>query len=365
MLYIIIELGFTFIFSFALLFLLRKVAQHRHIGLVDQPNERKFHTGNIPLIGGLSICLSLLYFLYNNPELFPHVGLYSLSISMLVVIGVLDDKFDISFKFRLFVQAGLAMIMIHFAGVQLSVLGDIFGFGYIILPAYLDQLITVCAVIGAINAFNMVDGIDGLLGGLASVTFAALGFIFYTHDVGNIAYFCMVFVVVMLPYILLNLGLFGHQRKVFMGDAGSMLIGFTIIWLLISTQRAESEQIFRPVTALWLIALPLFDMVAIMFRRVRRGHSPFKPDREHLHHIFQRLGFNSTQTLLFICGIASSFAVFGIWGEVAQVSEAIMFYIFISMFIIYAVLLSYVWKVVKKVRTFTRARRIAKVRHVS
>lgn len=92
---------------------------------------------------------------------------------------------------------------------------------------------------------------------------------------------------------MMNLGILGRERKVFMGDAGSMMIGFAVIWLLLGASQDPLETMMRPITALWLIAVPLMDMAAIMFRRVRRGDSPLKPDREHLHHIFQRLGFTS------------------------------------------------------------------------
>ena len=93
----------------------------------------------------------------------------------------------------------------------------------------------------------------------------------------------VVFIVAIIPYILMNLGILGRERKVFMGDAGSMMIGFTVIWLLLGASQDPSGSLMRPITALWLIAVPLMDMAAIMFRRVRRGVSPFKPDREHLH----------------------------------------------------------------------------------
>nr|WP_284202836.1 UDP-N-acetylglucosamine--undecaprenyl-phosphate N-acetylglucosaminephosphotransferase [Psychromonas marina] len=348
----IIELAFVFVFALSMLFLLRKVAKHERIALVDKPNERKFHEGSVPLVGGLSICLSILYFLYLEPDIFQYSELYSISIAILVAVGVLDDKFDISVRFRMLVQAGLALLMINVAGVKLSLLGNLLGVGVIELPVVIDQFITVLAVIGAINAFNMVDGIDGLLGGLASVTFAAIGVLFLCQGDYRLAYLCAVFIVVMLPYILFNLGFFGRTRKVFMGDAGSMLIGFTVIWLLISiSQRAEGQNILRPVTALWLIALPLFDMAAIMIRRVRRGDSPFKPDREHLHHICQRIGLNSRQTLVAICSVAFCFAAIGIAGEVLNVPEYIMFYTFMCGFVLYAVMLSYIWKVVAKVRS--------------
>jgi len=346
-----------------MLFLLRKVAKLPSIQLVDKPNARKIHKGAVPLVGGISICVSIIFFLYNNHTLFAHVDLYAFSIIVLVSIGVLDDKYDMSFKLRMLVQAGLALIMIHFAGSQIIDLGNIFGFGEVILPNYLGQFITILAVLAAINAFNMVDGIDGLLGALASVTFAGLAFLFFMRDLSSFSYLCVVFIVIMLPYILFNLGFFGRKRKVFMGDAGSMLIGFTVIFLLIwGTQKiSNDEEILRAVTALWLIAVPLIDMTAIMYRRIRRGNSPFKADREHLHHIFQRMGLNSTQTLLAICSISLVCAAIGILGEMFNIAEPIMFYLFILFFIIYAALLNNIWKITKKVRSLKRLLRLKKM----
>lgn len=347
----IIELFFVFLFALSLLFLLRKVARHERIGLVDKPNERKHHVGSIPLVGGLSICLSIVYFVSSNPSILPHSVLYIISIVLLVAVGVLDDKFDISVRLRMGVQALLALSMMHIAGIKLSMLGNILGLGDLVLPSYVDQIITILAVIGGINAFNMVDGIDGLLGGLASVTLAAIGLLFYYAGFYELAYLCLAFIVIMLPYILFNLGFFGRTRKVFMGDAGSMLIGFTVIWILIDgSQATNSIETFRPVTALWLIALPLFDMVAIMMRRVRRGDSPFKPDREHLHHICQRIGLKSHQTLFAICGLAMFFAAIGVIGEVYAVPEYVMFYSFLACFVAYTVSILYIEKLVRKVR---------------
>ena len=329
--------------------MLRKVAKHPAIGLVDKPNhKRKLHKGSVPLVGGISICICLLYFLYNNTTIVPYSSLYAFSIIVLVVVGVLDDKFDLCFKWRMGIQAILAIVMIVATDTQLANLGNIIGVGDLLLPDLFGKIVTVLAVLAAINAFNMVDGIDGLLGGLASVTFGGLGILFFIDSAYGYAYFCAVLIMIMLPYIFFNLGLMGRKRKVFMGDAGSMLIGFTVIFLLIlSTQATLVEKILRPVTALWLIAIPLLDMATIMYRRIRRGDSPFKPDREHLHHIFQRLGFNSKQTLLVICSLSLLCAGFGILGEVYKVSETIMFYLFIFFAISYAVLLSNVWKIVK------------------
>jgi UDP-GlcNAc:undecaprenyl-phosphate GlcNAc-1-phosphate transferase len=331
-----IDLSFTFFISFAVLFLMRKVA--RTIGLVDKPSGRKLHTGNIPLVGGVSICLTIIHYIYSHPGMINHANLFMLSIVTLTVIGSLDDRFDLSVKVRMGFQAIVSFLMIYFADAELTSLGNLFGFGEVYLGG-LGTLITIAAVLGCINAFNMVDGIDGLLGGLSVVTFGSIGLLLSGVGEKSLSYLCLLLVVCMLPYIVMNLGLIGRERKVFMGDAGSMMIGFTVIWLLIGASQNEGSPMIRPVTALWLIAVPLMDMAAIMIRRIKQGKSPFKPDREHLHHICQRLGFSSIQTLLFICTIAAFFASIGILGEILNFSEFVMFYSFILVFSIYLIFL--------------------------
>ncbi|EOX4436402.1 UDP-N-acetylglucosamine--undecaprenyl-phosphate N-acetylglucosaminephosphotransferase [Vibrio alginolyticus] len=344
-----LELSFIFFSSFATLFLMRKVA--KKIGLVDKPNARKLHAGAVPLVGGVSICLVLVQYLTFKPDTIEHSWLYVLCICTLTIIGAIDDKIDLSFKIRMGVQAVLSFVMMKVAGIELHSLGNMFGLGQISL-GWLGTIITVFAVIGAINAFNMVDGIDGLLGGLSIVTLGALAYLLQVDSQHGAAYLCVVIIVAMLPYIFMNLGILGRERKVFMGDAGSMMIGFTVIWLLLGVSQTEqSEPLMRPVTALWLIALPLMDMAAIMIRRIRRGDSPFKPDREHLHHIFQRLGLGPRQTLVAICFIALTFAAFGIYGENADLPEVMMFGAFITCFIGYAIVLAHIWRITSYIRS--------------
>ncbi|MGR2700052.1 UDP-N-acetylglucosamine--undecaprenyl-phosphate N-acetylglucosaminephosphotransferase [Vibrio campbellii] len=345
----LLELSFIFFSSFATLFLMRKVA--KKIGLVDKPNARKLHQGSVPLVGGISICIVLAQYLTFNPSTIEHGWLYLSCICVLTVVGAIDDKTDLSFKVRLGIQALLSIVMMKIAGLELHNLGDMFGIGEVSL-GWAGSLITIFAVIGAINAFNMVDGIDGLLGGLSIVTFGALAFLLQVDSQHGLAYLCIVIIVAMIPYIFMNLGILGRERKVFMGDAGSMMIGFTVIWLLLGVSQTEnSEPLIRPVTALWLIAVPLMDMAAIMIRRVRRGDSPFKPDREHLHHIFQRIGLGPRQTLFAICFISSAYAGFGIYGEVYNISEVSMFFLFVACFVVYSVILAYIWRITSFVRS--------------
>ncbi len=353
----VVELAFLFFFSFSALLLMRKIA--KTIGLVDKPNERKLHNGAIPLVGGISICLSLLYFILNNTNIIPHSMLYAGSISILVIVGALDDKYDIDYKIRFALQGILSVVMMTQGQIELKTIGDVFGTGQVITLGWFGYLVTVLAVIGAINAYNMVDGIDGLLGALSIVTFGGLGIMLaYDHQF-KIAYMCLVMVVVIVPYIMMNLGLLGKQKKVFMGDAGSMLIGFTVIWfLLLSSQNGKNPPL-RPITALWLIAVPLMDMAAIMIRRIKRGHSPFKPDREHLHHIFQRLGLSSKQTLVAISGIACAFAGIGIYAEMIGIPEYIMFYAFIFCFLSYLYILSRIWRITSYIKKMRNRNKLA------
>lgn len=344
----LVELAYVFFFSFTTLFVMRKVA--KKIELVDKPNARKHHEGVVPLAGGISVCISVSYFLYQHVEVAPQLFVLLASLVFLTILGALDDKFDLSVKLRLALQACVAVLMMHFTDYRLVSLGNPFGFGSIDLPL-VGYVMTVFAVIAAINAFNMVDGIDGLLGGLSIVTFSSLALLGVIFGDGLTTSICFIFVFAIIPYVCMNLGLLGRKRKVFMGDAGSMMIGFAVVWLLLSVSQITEAgaHSIRPVTALWLIAIPLMDMAAIMIRRVKRGDSPFKPDREHLHHIFQKLGFSSRQTLVFIVLISTLLALVGVLGEVFSIPEPLMFYGFVLLFWLYHSALSNVYTLGKVV----------------
>ena len=336
-----IELVYLFFISTSTLFILRKVA--KKVGLVDKPNIRKQHQGDIPLVGGIAICVCITFFLFSNPTIIPNIGIFTVCLISLVIVGAIDDKLDISFKIRFVTQAGISVVMMSVGKVELLTLGNILGFGEITLGAF-GYIVTILAVVGAINAFNMIDGVDGLLGGISIISFGSLGIMLLLDGQKDLSYLCLVLVVIIVPYLCFNLGILGIKRKVFMGDAGSMLIGFTIIWLLLLSSQNGKAPPLRPVTALWLIAIPLMDMASIMIRRVRRGVSPFKPDREHLHHVCQKLGLTTTQTALIIFSFAIFCATYGIVGELLNISEPLMFYTFIVLFFIYNLVLKYICK---------------------
>ena len=339
----------TFLLTLAAIFILIPVANK--IGLVDNPHGRKQHVGSIPLIGGISVLsgVALTWAWFGLP-MDTH-WYYLLCGGAIVILGVFDDFLDLSVKLRLCAQVIIALVMMY--GLQLYVgnLGNLIGTGDLKL-GYIGIPFTVVAVIAAINAFNMIDGIDGLAGMLSGVSFVSLTLMMGVGGQLEHAVLPMVLVFAIIPYLLFNLDLVGKGKgKIFMGDAGSMLIGLSVIWLLIVGSQSDSAS-FRPVTALWVIAIPLMDMVAIMIRRVRKGQSPFMADREHLHHIFLRLGLNSRQSLVVITSLASMLATIGVVGEYLLVPDGVMLLLFLLMFAIYSLSLQYIWRITRFIKRY-------------
>lgn len=334
--------------SFLSLFVFRKFAIY--INLVDQPNVRKHHHGSVPLVGGLAVFVVVFSYLLIFPDTITSSFLYLGCASTLLFVGVLDDLYDISFRFRLVLQVLISALMMGIGGLILSHIGYLFGDSATDL-SYFGYLVTVIVVVGAINAFNMVDGIDGLLGALATITFSSMGLLFYFNGQQELAAFCAVIVFATVPYILLNLGIpLGQRFKIFMGDAGSTVIGFTVVWLLLEGSQTQLNPSFSPTTALWLAGVPIIDAVSTISRRIKKGQSPFKPDREHLHHILLRLGLSTRQALVVICICALLFAGFGILVELANIPDIISLIIFLIVTAVYFVCMQRIWRISVRVR---------------
>ncbi|MDX2369623.1 MAG: UDP-N-acetylglucosamine--undecaprenyl-phosphate N-acetylglucosaminephosphotransferase [Colwellia sp.] len=329
----ILATAFTaFCFAFLAIKLFKPVAIE--VGLVDKPNERKHHAGHIPLIGGISIFLAVLaaslLWLPNTLEL----RMYLIASAMMVFIGALDDKFDLLVRVRIVGQIIVASLMIYGVGDSISNLGNLFGIGDIELGPF-GIIFTYLAIIVVINAYNMVDGIDGLIGVLSLNTFTAIAVLFLMSGSQGYLSYPLILATATLPYLIFNLGFFKkHTKKIFMGDAGSMFIGLSVIWLLSMGTQGENAS-FRPVTALWICAVPLMDMLAIVFRRVKRGKSPLQPDRDHLHHILQRAGLTSQQALVLISVFSVLMSILGLLGEYFEVAESTSLALFVLIFILY------------------------------
>lgn len=282
------------------------------VGLLDQPNGRKQHTGSIPLTGGLSIYLALWASSLFLPEVSDEVAWLMGSASLLVLVGVIDDRRPLGVTARLGVQALATVGMI--AGTGLYIHSPLPFEPFQSLPVSIGGPLTVVAVVGLINAFNMIDGIDGLAGGIAMVASLALCIGQFGFGTFQATGYLLVFCAAVLGYLLVNLTI-TTRKKVFLGDAGSLLIGHILAWAVIYLSQSNSPSL--PSTfVIWTIALPVFDVFSVMIRRIKKGLSPFHADRTHLHHICMRAGLNPTQSLGLLMLFAMVLATLGLLASI-------------------------------------------------
>ncbi|MFC4700082.1 UDP-N-acetylglucosamine--undecaprenyl-phosphate N-acetylglucosaminephosphotransferase [Glaciecola siphonariae] len=319
------------------------------LGLVDVPSYRKKHSEIVPLTGGFAMFMGVVFASLAADVVFKNNPMFLTAAAMIVLLGMLDDRFDLSAKGRLICQFIVAGIMVGIADNYILNLGNIFGFGDVHLPL-LGYFFTMICVVGVINAFNMIDGIDGLAGGMSIIVLISVVVLLMTNGASTSLIAPLTIIAVLVPFLAFNLSIKGFKgNKIFMGDAGSMFIGLAIVWLLVEHTNS-SEASIRPITAVWLIGLPLMDMAAIMFRRARKGQSMLKADRQHLHNIFMRAGLTQFQSLLGLLFIGSLFAIVAVLSELYAVPETIMFYGFIVLQVIYTAIIMHIWKILRFVR---------------
>ncbi|MDM3872371.1 undecaprenyl/decaprenyl-phosphate alpha-N-acetylglucosaminyl 1-phosphate transferase [Porticoccus sp. W117] len=340
-----IPIAFLCVTSFISTALLVPVA-HK-VKLLDIPHGRKDHAGNIPLVGGLGIYISVILgctiFCELNRQL---MGLLALG-GLITVTGLIDDKFDISAKFRLMIQILASLGLATGAGLSLQSVGDIIGIGSIQL-GLLAIPVTVLAVAGITNAYNMTDGIDGLAGSMSLIAILGLLITVYPRASESEINLLCFFAVSISVFLIFNLKCSRKSsKKIFMGDAGSMFLGFVIAGLMIYFTQKGNTQI-KPITALWLIAVPLIDMVSTMIRRVLKKQSPLNADKTHLHHILIKGGLSSRQSLITIIIYSCLCAIIGI--SLSNVPQYISTGVFGLVFFIHLYILRHAYKASKKVK---------------
>ena len=341
---------FTAFFVATILLVIMTPFAHQ-LGLVDEPDGRKTHSGMIPLTGGVAIYGAVIIASFVTDVWFKNGSLFFTASTIIVLLGMLDDKFDLSAKGRLLCQFGVAAIMALAAQNYITNLGDVSGVGDIILGTS-GYFFTLVCVVGVINAFNMIDGIDGLAAGMSLIVLLSVVFLLLISENSQAIMAPMIVIAAIVPFLAFNLSWRGFKgNKIFLGDSGSMFVGLTIVWLLVDFTQGVDANI-RPVTAVWIIGLPLMDMAAIMIRRFKKGQSVLKPDRHHLHNIFMRAGFSSRRSLTFILLMGCSYAIVGISGELFSIPEYLMFWGFIICLVIYTVILQNIWTILRFVRTF-------------
>lgn len=270
------------------------------LGLLDRPDARKSHTGVIPRVGGLAIAAGTLFAaLIWLPEREPLAG-FALGAFIIVLAGALDDRFDLSYLVKFAAQLAAIATAIS-SGIIVEHLPF---FGYETVSPWLGVPATALFLLIVTNAFNLLDGLDGLAAGCAVLSLAAIA---------ALAAWCAVDQAFVLAALAIG-GILGflryntHPATVFMGDAGSQFLGFTIgvaVILLLS----GADNIISPSIAVFLVGLPALDTLSVMVQRVRAGQSPFRPDRNHVHHKLLSLGLHHHEAVAVIYGVQALMVV--------------------------------------------------------
>ena len=311
------------------------------LGLLDHPGGRKDHTGSVPVVGGIALVVTLLcavFFIDRTPV--PPAFLAAAAI--LVVVSVWDDWKELDHIPRFAAQIAAVLVMVYGAGVELKSVGDLLGWRPIGL-AILSVPMTVFAVVGVINAVNMIDGMDGLAGSTSMVSLAWFGVAATLSGLSGQAGLAWILCGGLAGFLLLNLRLPWQPRaRVFLGDAGSTLLGFALAWLAIDLTQGPGRTM-PPIAALWVVLLPLADTVSLMARRRSRGHSPFKPDREHIHHFLLAHGFSVSGALGIMVLASAVFGAVGVFGWRMRVPEPVLFWVFFFSFFAYHYAMKRAW----------------------
>jgi UDP-GlcNAc:undecaprenyl-phosphate GlcNAc-1-phosphate transferase len=332
----LIIIASSFLAALACALLLIRAAPR--LGLVDHPGGRKEHAATTPVIGGIAVALAAVVGLSLAP--LGYAWPLALCIVIIMAVGVADDIHEIAPLPKFVVQAIAALVMVYVAGVQLNTVGELLGFRSIGMWVFVVPM-SVFAVIGVINAINMIDGIDGQTAGVAVVAFAAYAYVAHESGMWAQYQFLVSLTGATLAFHLLNARWPWNKRaRTFLGDAGSMLVGFLLGWFAIDLSAGNGSatdgmRTFPPICALWVIVIPLCDCVSLMLRRRKAGRSMFVADRQHLHHYLLNRELSVGQASAFTAGLSVVTAAIGIAGWRLGVPEWVMFVGFVVLFLGY------------------------------
>ena len=289
-------------------------------GFVVRPNKRMSHTGEVPNIGGLNICFSfiLTYLLFEYNQLsqsqFFLIGLFAI-----MAVGFIDDVLVLTPLAKLLGETLAGIALIGFADMRITHLHGLFGIAEIgVIPSYLISLFVLIAII---NAINLIDGIDGLASGLGILY--CLFFAIYFWLVGDASWSILGICMIGALAVFFIYNVFGSREKIFMGDSGSLLLGYLLTAFVFRfcelNAYHEVPETFRmtaaPAVAICVLTVPIFDTIRVSLTRIKHHCSPFQPDKNHIHHLLLRTGLNHIQTTCVLLSVSVLFIALAILGR--------------------------------------------------
>lgn len=290
----------NFIISYILIIILVKYSSK--LGLQDLPNERSSHKEITPRGAGIGFGVSFfISFIFFKSNIVLNHWLLFLALLFVFIVGILDDHRDTKPRTKFYVIFA-STILLYLDNIYIHSLGTYFGYSLPLLPLAIP--FTIFAVAGFTNAINLIDGLDGLAGSISVIILSTLFVIGYENSDILIMYLSSFALASVLAFLILN----WNPADIFMGDSGSLFLGF-----LISVVTIVSLKYIHPVAGIYILALPIMDTLIVMIRRIRKKQSPFSPDKTHIHHILLNFFQNKVKTtVLFLVTLQTMFSLVGL-----------------------------------------------------
>ena len=317
--------GFLFAVSLGMVIIPRILVISHKKRLYDVPDARKVHTMPVPRLGGLSffpVILMSMFLVIGFRLYFWDMDVYGLSFNMLYeylflfvgmtllyLVGVCDDLVGVGYRYKFAVQIAAAFLLV-LSGNWFDSFGGLFGIYSV--PVWVGVPFTVFIVVYITNAINLIDGIDGLASGLCCIVLSVLSVIFFLRGQYVYALLAICTLGILMPFWCYNVfGNANRGHKLFMGDAGSLTLGYVISFLIIhmSVTNEVSPTLSNPymVIAFSTVLVPLLDVIRVVLHRLREHKNPFLPDKNHFHHKLLRTGMRVRMVMVCIIAISAFF----------------------------------------------------------
>ena len=301
---ILLSYTFAFLITFFAIPIIIEVARRKK--LFDEPDERKVHKMVIPTLGGLGIFGGfILATLIGSPVGSNELQYFVAAAIVIFFLGIKDDILVLSVAKKFIGQLIAAGIIIKFGGVQITNMHGFLGIEHI--QSSMSVCLSFFTIIVIVNAFNLIDGVDGLAGTIGIIALISFGLWFFSIGNLTISLVAMTSAGAILGFLFFN----WQPSKIFMGDTGALMIGFLLSYMAIQfinlnfALPANHPTKFQASisTAICIVIIPVFDTLRVIILRLRRMQSPFKADKNHLHHQFLNLGYSHAKTVLYLGAI--------------------------------------------------------------
>lgn len=328
--------------------LIPKIVELSHeLHIFDLPDSRKIHKLPVPRLGGViflpiviiavaTIIVVLLRFNVDAGKLWKGTAVqtfvaYLGGVMMLYIMGLYDDLHGVGYKTKFLVQIAAASILCV-SGLWISNLQYILFIREI--PFWIGMPVTVLFTVYVTNAINLIDGIDGLASGLSIIALSVIALLNITTGDTVWAMLALSYIGVLIAFFYYNV--YAHKHKTFMGDAGSLTLGFTLSFLIL--HYLQREPVWNPhfhnvgIVAISTLTIPMLDVVRVMMSRLRDRRNPFLPDKNHIHHKLMRTGLTPHTTMLALLALSIMFIVVN-YLMAAYISQTVMVFVDIILFI--------------------------------